>query len=119
RPSGNRAKVRNGFCRHRNARVQPRPSCRPEKMHSHRLYRFCWMPHVGSCFFWTQRTLLTLTFRLKMDAEENSVVRLDRCAEQQAFRHRSARTHRVGVHLATEVGALLAHTKVLTRSARS
>ena len=48
-----------------------------------------------------------------MDAEENRVVRLDRRAEQQAFRDRSARTLRVGVDFATEVGALPTHAKVL------
>jgi len=89
-----------------------------EKMLSNRLYRFCWILHVGSRVSLDRTNSLTLAFRLKMDAEENSVVRLDRCAEQQAFRHRSAGTHRVGL-FATEVGAVPAHAKVLTRSARS
>jgi 2-furoyl-CoA dehydrogenase large subunit len=75
-------------------------------------------PDSGGSFGVKQANSLTLAFRLKMDAEENSVVRLDRCAEQQAFRHRSAGTHRVGL-FATEVGAVPAHAKVLTRSARS
>ena len=63
--------------------------------------------------------LPVLALRPKMDAEENSVIWLDRCAEQQTFRDRSARTHRVGVHFATEVGAIPAHAKVLMRSTRS
>jgi hypothetical protein len=46
-----------------------------------------------------------------MDAEENSVVRLDRGTEQQTFRDR--------IHFATEVGAIPAHTKVLMRSTPS
>ncbi len=46
-----------------------------------------------------------------MDAEETSIVRLDRCAEQEACRR--------AVHLSIEVRAVLAHTKVLMRTTRS
>jgi hypothetical protein len=63
--------------------------------------------------------LAALALRLKMDAEETSVVRLDRYAEQQAFEGRSARARRVAVHFSTEVRAVLAHTKVPMRSTRS
>jgi hypothetical protein len=54
-----------------------------------------------------------------MDAEETSVVWLDRCTEQQTFRNQSARAHRVGVHFATEIHTVLAHTKAPMRSTRS
>jgi len=63
--------------------------------------------------------LLVLALRPKMDAEETSVVWLDRCTEQQTFRNQSARTHRVGVHFATEIHTVLAHTKAPMRSTRS
>jgi hypothetical protein len=63
--------------------------------------------------------LPVLALRPKMDAEETSVVWLDRCTEQQTFRNQSARTHRVGVHFATEIHTVLAHTKAPMRSTRS
>src|SRR5260370_41661649 len=55
--------------------------------------------------------LPVLALRPKMDAEETSVVWLDRCTEQQTFRNQSARTHRVGVHFATEIHTVLAPPK--------
>jgi hypothetical protein len=63
--------------------------------------------------------LAVVAFRLKMDAEETSVVWLDQCTEQQTFRNQSARTHRVGVHFATEIHTVLAYTKAPMRSTRS
>ena len=63
--------------------------------------------------------LPVLALRPKMDAEETSVVWLDRCTEQQTFRNQSARTHRVGVHFATEIHTVLAYTKAPMRSTRS
>ena len=59
--------------------------------------------------------LAVVAFRLKMDAKETSVVWLDRCTEQQTFRNQSARTHRVGVHFATEIHTVLAYTKAPMR----
>ena len=63
--------------------------------------------------------IAALALRLKMDAEESSVVRLDRYAEQQAFEGRSARARRVAVHFFTKVRAVLAHTEVPMRSTGS
>src|SRR6476659_2312991 len=56
---------------------------------------------------------------LKMDAEETSVRRLDRNAEQQAFEGRGARACQVAAHLSTEVRAVLANTEPPMRPARS
>ena len=63
--------------------------------------------------------LAALALRLKMDAEETSVVRLDRYAEQEALEGRSARARRVAVRFSTEIRAVLAHTKVLMCSTLS
>ena len=63
--------------------------------------------------------LAALALRPIMGAEETSVVRLDRQAEQEAFEGRSARSRRVAVHFSTEVRAVLADTKVPMRSIRS
>src|SRR5271169_4459852 len=60
--------------------------------------------------------LAALALRPIMGAEETSVVRLDRQAEQEAFEGRSARSRRVAVHFSTEVRAVLADTKVPMRS---
>ena len=54
-----------------------------------------------------------------MDAEETSVRRLDRNAEQQAFEGRGARTCQVAAHLSTEVRAVLANTEAPMRPTRS
>jgi hypothetical protein len=62
--------------------------------------------------------LPALALRLKMDAEETSVVRLDRQGEQEAFEGRSARSRRVAGHFSAEVGTVLADTKVPMRSTR-
>ena len=40
----------------------------------------------------TMSAIAVLALWLKMDAEQSSVIRLDRGTKQQAFRHRSART---------------------------
>jgi hypothetical protein len=63
--------------------------------------------------------LAALALRPIMGAEETSVVRLDRQAEQEAFEGRSARSRRVAVHFSTEVRAALAYTKVPMRSTRN
>jgi hypothetical protein len=60
-----------------------------------------------------------LALRLKMNAEETSVIWLDRYAEQEALEGRSARSRRVAVCISTEIRAVLAHTKVRMRSIRS
>src|SRR6476659_4569545 len=56
---------------------------------------------------------------LKMDAEETSVRRLDRNAEQQAFKGRGARACQAAAHLSTEVRAVLANTEAPMRPTRS
>ena len=61
--------------------------------------------------------LAARALQLKMDAEETSLVRLYRQAEQKALEGRSARSRRA-VHVSTEVRAVLAHTKVPMRSTR-
>ena len=63
--------------------------------------------------------LPVLALRPKMDAEETSVVWLDRQAEQEAFEGRSAQVRRVAGHFSAEVGTVLADTKVPMRSIRS
>ena len=52
-----------------------------------------------------------------MDAEETSVRRLDRNAEQEAFEGRGARACQVAAHLSTEVCAVLANTEASMRRA--
>ncbi len=47
-----------------------------------------------------------------MDAEETSVLRLDRNAEQQAFESRPGRAHWATVGFSIEILAVLANTKV-------
>jgi hypothetical protein len=54
-----------------------------------------------------------------MDAEETSVRRLDRNAEQQTFEGRGARACQVAAHLSTEVRAVLANTEASMRPTRS
>src|SRR2546426_8030561 len=54
-----------------------------------------------------------------MDAEETSVRRLDRNAEQSACEGRGARAFRVAAHLSTEVRAVLANTEAPMRPTRS
>jgi len=56
--------------------------------------------------------LAVVAFRLKMHAEETSVVRLDRYAEQEASEGRPVDARGVAVRFSTEVRAVLAHTKV-------
>ena len=63
--------------------------------------------------------LAALALRLKMNAEETSVIWLDRYAEQEALEGRSARARGVAVCFSTEMRAVLAHTKVPMRSTRS
>src|SRR5438876_12414546 len=54
-----------------------------------------------------------------MDAEETSVRRLDRNAEQSACEGRGARACQVAAHLSTEVRAVLANTEAPMRPTRS
>ncbi len=63
--------------------------------------------------------LAVVALRPKMDAEETSVVRLYRYAEQEASEGRPVHARRVAVHSFTEVRAVLAHTKVPMCSTRS
>src|SRR5262245_8204713 len=54
-----------------------------------------------------------------MDAEETCVLRLDRDAEQQAFKCRGARARQIAADLSTEVYAILANTEAPMRPTRS
>jgi hypothetical protein len=63
--------------------------------------------------------LAALALRLKMGAEETSVIWLNRHAEQAALEGRPARFRRAAVCFSTEIRAVLADTKVRMRSTRS
>src|SRR5437867_3634683 len=63
--------------------------------------------------------LAVLALWLKMDAEETSVRRLDRNAEQETFEGRRARACQVAAHPSTEVRAVLANTEAPMRPTRS
>ena len=63
--------------------------------------------------------LAALAVRLKMGAEETSVIWLNRYAEQAALEGRPARFRRATVCFSTEIRAVLAHTKVRMRATRS
>ena len=63
--------------------------------------------------------LAALALRLKMGAEETSVIWLNPRVEQAALEGRPARSRRAAVCFSTEIRAILAHAKVRMRSTRS
>ena len=60
-----------------------------------------------------------VTLWLKMNAEETSVLRLDRNPKQLAFEGRPGRARRAAACFTAEVGAVLANTEVPMRPTRS
>jgi len=63
--------------------------------------------------------LAVIAVWLKINAEETSILRLDRNAEQEAFEGRPGRARRAAACFIPEVGAVLANTEVPMRPARS